>query len=172
VGGPADPGKCSVRTAASGRPASTAFTSITTASCTSPATAATASPTGRLASTNGADGLILKFTKEGKFLMMIGGPTKGADSNNKDGGKNGTPLFFLVADMMVDPSTNRLYVSDGYGNRRVVMVDAATGKYIGHFGAYGNNPVDDKAAAAAGPWMNDFTKNNMKPAFFRTPCTA
>ena len=40
------------------------------------------------ASTAGADGMILKFTKEGKFVMMIGGPTKGADSNNKDGGKN------------------------------------------------------------------------------------
>ena len=62
-----------------------------------------------------------------------------------------------------------MYVSDGYGNRRVVIVDAATGKYIGHFGAYGSNPVDDKAAAAAGPWMNDFTKGNMKPDFFRNP---
>ena len=53
-------------------------------------------------------------------------------------------------DPFLDPTTNRMYVSDGYGNRRVVIVDAATGKYIGHFGAYGNNPVDDKAAAAAG----------------------
>jgi len=51
-----------------------------------------------------------------------------------------------------------MYVSDGYGNRRVVIVDAATGKYLGHFGAYGNNPIDDKAAAAAGIWMNDLTK--------------
>ena len=32
-----------------------------------------------------------------------------------------------------------------------------------------DNPIDDKAAAAAGDWMNDFTKNNMKPAFFRNP---
>ena len=69
----------------------------------------------------------------------------------------------------IDPTTNRMYVADGYGNRRVVIVDAASGKYIGHFGAYGNNPVDDKGAAAAGPWMNDFTKGNMKPAFFRNP---
>jgi hypothetical protein len=29
--------------------------------------------------------------------------------------------------------------------------------------------VDDKAAAAAGPWMNDYTKGNKKPAFFRNP---
>ena len=122
------------------------------------------------ASTNGADGMILKFTKDGKFVMMIGGPgAKGPDSNNKDGGRNGTPQFYLPADITVDPTDNRMYVSDGYGNRRVVIVDAATGKYIGHFGAYGNNPIDDKAAAAAGIWMNDFTKGNMKPAFFRNP---
>jgi len=122
------------------------------------------------ASTNGADGQILKFTKDGKFVMMIGGPGgKGPDSNNKDGGRDGTPLFHRPADITVDPVTNRMYVSDGYGNRRVVIVDAATGKYIGHFGAYGSNPIDDKAAAAAGNWMNDFTKGNMKPAFFRNP---
>jgi len=120
--------------------------------------------------TNGADGMILKFTKDGKFVTMIGGTgAKGPDSNNKDGGKNGTPMFFLPADITVDPVTNRMYVSDGYGNRRIVIVDAATGKYIGHFGAYGNNPIDDKAAADAGIWMNDFTKGNLKPGFFRTP---
>ena len=71
--------------------------------------------------------------------------------------------------MVVDPATNRLYVSDGYGNRRVLVLDAETGKYIGHFGAYGSNPVDDAAARAAGPWMNDYTKGNKKPAFFRNP---
>ena len=122
------------------------------------------------ASTNGADGMILKFTKDGKFVMMIGGPgAKGPDSNNQDGGRNGTPQFYLPADITVDPADNRMYISDGYGNRRVVIVDAATGKYIGHFGAYGNNPIDDQAAAAAGIWMNDLTAGKMKPAFFRNP---
>jgi hypothetical protein len=122
------------------------------------------------ASNNGADGMILKFTKEGQFVMMIGGHgAAGADSNNKDGGRNGTPLFYLPADITVDPATNRMYVADGYGNRRVVILDAATGKYIGHFGAYGSNPIDDKGAAAAGNWMNDFTRKHMQPAFFRTP---
>ncbi len=43
--------------------------------------------------------------------------------------------------MSVDPKTNLLYIADGYGNRRVLIVDAATGKYVGHFGAYGQNPV-------------------------------
>jgi DNA-binding beta-propeller fold protein YncE len=132
---------------------------------------ANATPNGSAwSSTNGADGMILKFTKEGKFVAMFGGPgAKGPDSNNTNGGRNGTPQFYLPADVTVDPATNRMFVSDGYGNRRVVIVDAATGKYIGHFGAYGSNPIDDKAAEAAGPWMNDYTKKNMKPAFFRNP---
>src|SRR6185503_18067752 len=73
------------------------------------------------------------------------------------------------ADMVVDPRTNRLYVADGYGNRRVLIVDATTGKYVGHFGAYGNNPVDDAAAAAAGRWIADAAKGNRRPAFFRNP---
>jgi DNA-binding beta-propeller fold protein YncE len=132
---------------------------------------ANATPNGSAwSSSDGADGMVLKFTKDGKFVMMIGGPgSKGPDSNNTNGGRNGTPQFYLPADVTVDPATNRMFVSDGYGNRRVVIADAATGRYIGHFGAYGNNPVDDKAAADAGPWMNDFTKGNMKPAFFRNP---
>ena len=57
-------------------------------------------------------------------------------------GINGTPQPYLPADMTVDPKTNYLYIADGYGNRRVLIVDAATGKYVGHFGAYGQNPVD------------------------------
>ena len=78
-------------------------------------------------------------------------------------------MLYQAADMVVDPATNRLYISDGYGNRRVLIVDANTGKYIGHFGAYGNNPVDDGAAKAAGPWIADYSKGNKKPAFFRNP---
>ena len=41
-------------------------------------------------STNGADGMILKFTKDGTFVMMIGGPgAKGPDSNNEELGRLG-----------------------------------------------------------------------------------
>ena len=82
---------------------------------------------------------------------------------------NGTPLLYRPADMVVDPRTNRLYVADGYANRRVLIVDADSGKYIGHFGAYGNNPVDDAAAAAAGTWPQGSAKGEKKPAFFRNP---
>ncbi len=119
--------------------------------------------------TEGGDGFILKFDVNGNFKMRIGGTPHGPDSNNARGGINDTPLLYQAADMVVDPATNRLYVADGYGNRRVLIVDANTGKYIGHFGAYGNNPIDDHAAAIAGPWIADDLKGNKKPAFFRNP---
>jgi len=70
--------------------------------------------------------------------------------------------------MVVDPATNRLYVSDGYGNRRVLIVDANTGKYIGHFGAYGNNPVDD-AGRRRPPGHGSPTIQSSKAASLRNP---
>jgi len=118
---------------------------------------------------DGGDGFVLKFDMNGNFKMRIGGTPTGPASNDTSGGINGTPLLYLPADMVVDPKTNRLYVADGYGNRRVLIVDADTGKYIGHFGAYGSNPVDDAAAAAAGRWVTDRLKGVKKPAFFRNP---
>jgi hypothetical protein len=117
----------------------------------------------------GADGFILKFDMNGNFKMRIGGTPKAPASNDTRGGINETPLLYLAADMVVDPATNRLYIADGYGNRRVLIVDADTGKYIGHFGAYGNNPIDDAGARAAGTWIDDSLKGNRKPAFFRNP---
>jgi hypothetical protein len=117
----------------------------------------------------GGDGFVEEFDMDGNFRMRIGGTPQGPDSNDTHGGLNGTPLLYQPTDMVEDPKTNRLYISDGYGNRHVLIVDASSGKYIGSIGAYGNNPVDDAAAKAAGPWMNDFSRGNLKPAFFRTP---
>jgi hypothetical protein len=117
----------------------------------------------------GGDGFVLKFDMNGNFKMRVGGTPKGPSSNDTHGGVNDTPLLYQAADMVVDPATNRLYVADGYGNRHVLIADANTGKYIGSFGAYGNNPVDDAAAEAAGAWIADYAKGNKKPAFFRNP---
>ena len=123
----------------------------------------------------GDDSHILKFTADGQFVYQIGAAGMDApDSENIDGGPNGTPQPYLVADMSVDPGTNRLYVADGYGNRRILIVDAETGQYIGHFGAYGQNPVvDDPGAGVAdtdvGPWIADYQAGNLTPPFFRSP---
>jgi len=63
------------------------------------------------------DSHLLKFTKEGKFLMQVGkmGTLKG--SNDPDN-------FGRVAKIWVDPKTNEAYVADGYRNKRVAVLDA------------------------------------------------
>jgi hypothetical protein len=94
------------------------------------------------AGTHGDDAHVLKFSKDGTFLLRIGQPGNSSDtSNDTDGADNGTPLLWNPADSEVDPKTNHLYIADGYGNRRIVVVDAETGEYIKHWGAYGQNPV-------------------------------
>ena len=129
--------------------------------------------------THGADSHILKFSAEGEFIFQIGfAGVDTADSENIDGGPNGTPQPFRVADMMVDSETNQMYVADGYGNSRVLVLDAATGLHIRHFGAYGQNPVADPSNVPsdpyyAGAWVEDYNSGNTKPNFFRSPlhCT-
>jgi hypothetical protein len=81
------------------------------------------------------DSFVLKFTQSGKFLMQIGKPNMSKGSNDVDNLK-------LPAKTLVDPKTNELYVADGYGNRRVIVFDAETGKYKRHWGAYGHKPDD------------------------------
>jgi DNA-binding beta-propeller fold protein YncE len=100
------------------------------------------------------DGQILKFTKDGKFLLQIGKGGVSADSND-------IAHLSRPAGITVYPKTNEVFVADGYGNRRVVVFDADTGAYKRHWGAYGNRP-DDKASTArqaTGP----------APAQFNTP---
>ncbi|MDE0082944.1 MAG: hypothetical protein OXT72_09895 [Gammaproteobacteria bacterium] len=127
------------------------------------------------AATHGDDSHVLKFTAEGEFVYQIGNAGMEApDSERIDGGPGGTPQPYLVAEMSVDPETNRLYIADGYGNRRILIVDAETGQYIGHFGAYGQNPVDDPDGTDtnpydAGPWVGDYQAGNLMPLFFRGP---
>jgi DNA-binding beta-propeller fold protein YncE len=121
------------------------------------------------AATHGWDSQVLKFSKDGTFLLNIGDPgSPAADSNDTDGALNGTPQVWRAADMEVDPKTNELYIADGYGNHRVLVVDARTGLYKRHWGAYGANPVDDAAADAVGPYAED-RDAGIIPQYFRNP---
>lgn len=83
------------------------------------------------------DGQILKFTRDGKFVMQIG--KSGPQTNSNDTSRLGRP-----ADMIVDAATNELYVADGYFNHRIAVFDAATGAYKRHWGAYGKPPTDNQ----------------------------
>ena len=81
------------------------------------------------------DAHILKFTKDGKFLMQVGHFGKNAGSNDPEN-------FGRVAKIWVDPKTNEAYIADGYLNKRVAVLDADTGKMKRYWGAYGNKPDD------------------------------
>jgi hypothetical protein len=81
------------------------------------------------------DSMILKFTQDGKFLMQIGKASQSKGSNDVENLRG-------PAKMWVDPKTNELYVADGYGNKRVIVFDADTGKVKRYWGAYGHKPDD------------------------------
>ena len=78
---------------------------------------------------------VMKFTRDGKHVLTIGTPGVNKGSNDPD--HLGGPANFYV-----EPKTNELFIADGYINKRVVVYDAATGKYKRHWGAYGKVPND------------------------------
>ena len=83
---------------------------------------------------------VMKFTREGKHILTIG-------TLDKNAGSNDTTLLGGPAGIWVDPKTNEAFIADGYRNRRVIVVDAATGKYLRHWGAYGKPPDDTQKPA-------------------------
>ena len=82
-----------------------------------------------------SDSQILKFTHDGRFLMALGLPNQPANSNNLE-------HFGRVAKISFDPAANEAYVSDGYGNKRVAVLNMDTGKIKRYWGAYGHKPDD------------------------------
>jgi DNA-binding beta-propeller fold protein YncE len=90
----------------------------------------------------GQDGHVLKFTQDGKFIMQVGKKGVMQDSMAKD-------HFFQVAETFFHAPANEVYVSDGYGNRRVAVIDADTGVVKRFWGAYGR-PPDDAGSRAQG----------------------
>ncbi|MCH2669773.1 MAG: hypothetical protein MK009_07995, partial [Gammaproteobacteria bacterium] len=76
---------------------------------------------------------ILKFTKNGEFILQIG--RRGQVKTNAD-----TDNLWRPADMFVYEETNELFVADGYGNKRIIVFDADTGVYKRMWGAFGNVP--------------------------------
>lgn len=84
------------------------------------------------------DSHIIKFTHDGNFIQQIGIPGMGdeADSNSME-------RFDGVAKISFDPRANEAYVADGYGNKRVAVLDMDSGEIKRYWGAYGNRPSDE-----------------------------
>jgi len=102
----------------------------------------------------GQDRHILKFTQDGRFLAQYGTP--GVPLNSQS-----TNSFGQVAKVSWDEAGNEIFVADGYGNRRVAVLDPATGAVKRFWGAYGNVPTDDRPPA--------YRPGETPPQQFRTP---
>ena len=87
-----------------------------------------------------ADDQLLKFTQDGKFVLKIG-------RSDQSKGNADTSNVHRPADAWVHPKTNEVFVADGYGNQRVAVFDADTGKFKRMWGAFGNKPVEQSPCA-------------------------
>ncbi len=73
--------------------------------------------------------VVKKFTPDGRLLLTLGTPNKpGCDATH----------FAGPTDMVVTPAGD-VFVTDGYGNRRVVHFNAQ-GKFVKAWGQYGGGP--------------------------------
>jgi hypothetical protein len=98
---------------------------------------------------NGAgDSHILKFTQDGKFLAQYGkqnvhkGPANAEGVSTYPGDSNDQNNFGRVAKITIDAMANEAFISDGYLNKRVAVLDVDSGKMKRYWGAYGNKPDD------------------------------
>jgi hypothetical protein len=91
----------------------------------------------------GIDSHILKFSHDGQFLKQIGKPNQPVNSNSME-------HFGRVAKISFDPAANEAYLSDGYGNKRVAVIDMDNGTVKRYWGAYGKRP-DDASLGAYNP---------------------
>ncbi|HKE86728.1 MAG TPA: hypothetical protein VKB50_23390 [Vicinamibacterales bacterium] len=107
-----------------------------------------AAPTGPPAP---GDAHVIKFSRDGKFLLQIGTPGK------MDGPDSQTTLNRPSA-IAVDAAANEVFVADT-GNRRIIVFDADTGKYKRHWFAYGEK--------AAGPAPGAYAASDPPAKSFR-----
>lgn len=99
-------------------------------------------PVAQLRLTDRSDDMLLKFSSEGTLIAQFG-------RRNQSTGNADTSNLHMPADVQVVESTNEAVVADGYGNRRIIVLDADTGAFKRMWGAFGNPPVDPPPATPA-----------------------
>jgi hypothetical protein len=100
------------------------------------------------------DSHVVKFARDGRFLLEIGVPGQEPNSNAMD-------HFGRVAKISFDSEANEAYFADGYSNRRVAVIDMNDGSIKRYWGAYGNRPDDTN--------IGRYDPDAPLPQQFRTP---
>lgn len=78
---------------------------------------------------------VMKFTKDGKFVMQIGKP-------GQKGSMTDTQHMVGPTDMFVYPKTNEVFVGDTGDHGRIMVFDADSGAFKRMWGGHGNPPAE------------------------------
>ncbi len=82
-----------------------------------------------------SDDMLLTFTTDGTLVQQIG-------RRDQSGGNEDTTNLKRPCEVFLYEKTNEAFVADGYGNRRVIVLDPGTGAFKRMWGAFGNTPLD------------------------------
>src|SRR5258705_4913431 len=85
------------------------------------------------------DGSLLKFTRDGKFLAKFG--KQGAITNSQD-----TTQLGSTASIALYAQANELFLADGFGYHRVIVLDADSLFYKRMLSAFGKPPPHSNTA--------------------------
>jgi DNA-binding beta-propeller fold protein YncE len=94
-----------------------------------------------------SDAIVQKYAPDGKLLLQIGarGKFDSVDGTRRGAGNNSAKdQLHMPSGIVVDPGNGDIYISDGYGNRRVVVFDKA-GKFLRQWGRQATEEETQKA---------------------------
>ena len=112
----------------------------------------------------GGDSHALKLTQDGDVVAQFGSANarQAPDGQGFIRNSHDPENFGRIAEIFVDAQENEAYLSDGYFNRRIAVIDGETGEMQRYWGAYGNAPDDDYEFGPRG-------ENEPPPEQFRGP---
>jgi DNA-binding beta-propeller fold protein YncE len=97
------------------------------------------------------DGIIQKYSHDGKLMMQIG---KRGVVDTSDGTLRGRPMnsshtqFYMPSDIAVDPKNGDVFVADGYGNSRIAVFNRK-GEFLRQWGHQGTKEEADAGVGGA-----------------------
>ncbi|MCB2059153.1 MAG: hypothetical protein R3E09_09345 [Novosphingobium sp.] len=81
------------------------------------------------------DDAVLKLSESGELLMRLG-------ERERPGNDNDTALLGGPTSCYHDVENREVFISDGYGNHRVIAFNSDTGEFTRMWGAYGKKPSE------------------------------
>ena len=115
-----------------------------------------------IAGSGRTDGQLLKFTRDGKFLLQIGHSGQSNGNGDRENVRG-------AADITYYAKTNEIFVADGYNNRRIIVFDADTGAFKRMWGAFGNVPTDPPPPPAGSSAATVCRRRTLPPRRRRRP---